>query len=374
MLIAIDGNEANTKEKVGVSTYAFEILHGLYNLNNNEINPNKFLIYLKNPPNNDLPQENTYWKYKIINGNKNWVLKNLMPQLFKFPRPDVFFTPTHYLPPFTPVPKVFTIHDLGYLEFSEQFKKYDFWQLKYWTAISIYVSKYIIAVSQATRKDIVRRYSFASKKVDVIYHGYDKMKFNNNIDNNLVRRVRKKYNIPENYILFLSTLKPSKNIEGLIEAFRLISDSFPNYKLVIAGKKGWLYESIFNKSEKLALNNKIVFTDYVPEEDKPALFSGARVFVLPSYWEGFGMDVLNALACATPVIVSKIASLPEVAGDAGVFIDPNKPYSIAKALRYVLSMDNLKYNNLVKRGLAQVEGYSWEKCAKKTYKLLKKAK
>ena len=155
MFIGIDGNEANTKEKVGVSTYAYEVLWGLYNINQKNTKHNKFLIYLKTDPNNDLPKDNLLWKYRIIKGNNNWVLKNLMPSLFMNPRPDVFFTPTHYLPPFTPMPKVFTVHDLGYLDFSEQFRKFDFWQLKYWTAISVFVSKYIIAVSESTRNDIV---------------------------------------------------------------------------------------------------------------------------------------------------------------------------------------------------------------------------
>lgn len=372
MQIAIDGNEANTKEKVGVSTYAYEILWGLYRLNNKKKIPNRFSIYLKSEPRDDLPKENQHWKYKIIKGNRNWVLKKLMPLLFKKPRPDVFFTPTHYLPPITLTPKVFTLHDLGYLEFSEQFRKYDFWQLKYWTAISIYVSKYIISVSDATTKDIVRRYPFASKKIKTIHHGYDSKRFNSNINKDFVRRVRKKYNIPKNYILFLSTLKPSKNIEGLIEGFDLIKNNFQDYKLVIAGKKGWLFESIYKKVEELNLKDRVVFTDYVLEKDKPALIAGAKVFVLPSFWEGFGMDVLNALSCGTPVVVSRIASLPEVAGDAGVYIDPKSSKSIAGGLKKVISLNNVEYNILIKKGFKQVKMYSWGKSALETLDLLEK--
>jgi glycosyltransferase involved in cell wall biosynthesis len=371
MIIAIDGNEANTKEKVGVSTYAFEILWGLYKLNYKSKNPVNFVIYLKSDPNNDLPEENSFWKYRIIKGKKSWVLLKLMPSLFKTPRPNVFFTPTHYLPPFAPAPKVFTIHDLGYLDFSEQFRKYDFWQLKYWTAISVFVSKHIIAVSESTRKDIVRRYPFASEKVVVIHHGYDGSRFNNKISKDLVRRVRKKYDIPENYILFLSTLKPSKNIEGLIDGFNLIKDEFPGYKLVVAGKKGWFFEPIYKKVEELSLENRIVFTDYVQEDEKPALLAGAKVFALPSFWEGFGMDILNALSCGTPVVVSSVASIPEVAGNAGIYIHPDKPESIAWGLRKVLSLNDVSYNNLIKKGFKQAEGFSWEKSALKTLDLLK---
>src|SRR4030042_2605001 len=373
MFIGIDGNEANTKEKVGVSTYAYEVLWGLYNINQKNTKHNKFLIYLKTDPNNDLPKDNLLWKYRIIKGNNNWVLKNLMPSLFMNPRPDVFFTPTHYLPPFTPMPKVFTVHDLGYLDFSEQFRKFDFWQLKYWTAISVFVSKYIIAVSESTRNDIVRRYRFSCKKIITIHNGFDSTRFNNRIDEDLVRHVRNKYAIPGNYILFLSRLKHSKNIEGLLDGFDLIKDKFPDYKLIIAGKKGWLFGSIYQKVERLNIKNRVIFTDYVSEEDKPALFAGAKVFLLPSFWEGFGMDVLNALSCGTPVIVSNVASLPEVAGSAGMYIDPNRSESIAGALKEVLSLNNIEYNKLVSKGFEQVKGFSWEKSVAETLKVLEKA-
>lgn len=374
MLIGIDGNEANVKEKVGVSTYAFELLRALNKLNQQESNPDTFSIYLKEEPRDNLPKENEHWEYRVLSGGNNWILSKLTPELFRRTKPDVFFSPTHYTPFLAPLPKIFTLHDLGYLKFSEHFKKYDFWQLKYWTAISVFVSKYIIAVSESTKRDIVRQYHFTRGRVGVVHHGYDKSKFNNKIPPDFVRRVTKKYNIPGDYILFLSTLKPSKNIEGLLDAFDLIKNKFPKYKLVIAGKKGWLYESIYKKVRKLGLEERLIFTDYVDEKDKPALINGAKVFVLCSFWEGFGMDVLNALSCGTPVVVSRVASLPEVAGDAGIYVNPKSTKSIARGLEKVLSLDKVKYNSLVKKGLVQVERFSWEKTAQKTLKLIKSQK
>jgi glycosyltransferase involved in cell wall biosynthesis len=158
-----------------------------------------------------------------------------------------------------------------------------------------------------------------------------------------------------------------------LEGFNEIKDAFPKYKLVISGKKGWLFESIFKKIEELGLKNKVIFTDYLAEKDKPALLAGAKVFVLPSFWEGFGMDVLNAMSCGTPVVISSVASLPEVAGKAGVYINPNKPESIARGIKEVLSMNNVEYSKLVKKGLNQVKLFSWEKTAKKTLKILKRS-
>jgi len=370
VIIGIDGNEANVDEKVGVHQYSFNILWGLNKREKTSERKNSYVIYLKKPPRDDLPPESKHWKYKIISGKGLWVLTRLMPHLLKIKNIDVFFTPSHYLPPLIRVPGVCTIHDLGYLKFSGQFKKYDYWQLRYWTAISVYISKCIIAVSESTKKDIVRHYPFASKKIKVVHHGYDKKVFNTEIDDNVVRRVKRKYKISGDYLLFLSMLKPSKNIEGLIEAFAKTKGKKGGVKLVIAGKKGWLFENIFKKVEELGLEKDVIFTDYIHELDKHGLIKGAKAFVLPSFWEGFGMDVINALACGTPVVVSKVASLPEVAGDAGIYVDPDSVESITKALIKVLSMPQTEYNMLIKAGLKQAKRFSWEKSAEKTLEAL----
>jgi glycosyltransferase involved in cell wall biosynthesis len=262
--------------------------------------------------------------------------------------------------------------DVGYLEFSGQFKKYDFWQLKLWSAYSIFVSKAVIAISNSTKEDIVRHYPFASKKVVVTPLAYDKRQFNQNISPNDVRRVRNRYAIVDDYILFLSTLKPSKNVEGLIEAFGLVKSKYQisNIKLVIAGKKGWLYESIFEEVKALGLTKEVIFTDFVPEADKAPLIAGAKVFVLPSFWEGFGLDVLNAMACGVPVVVSNKGSLPEVVGEAGVKVNPENTREIAEGLAKVLSASQIEYNMLVKKGLAQARKFSWEDTARKTIRIL----
>lgn len=378
MLIGIDGNEANEVRvggggRDGVNQYTFEILWSLYKLLKKYPKKHKVIVFLKNSPTKDFPEENSFWEYKVIPGGKVWVITKLMPYLLKTnEKPDVLFAPSHYLPLLTSIPKVCTIHDLGYLEYSGQFKKYDFWQLKYWSAISIYISKYIIAVSKSTKKDIVRHYSFASKKIKITHHGYDETRFNDRITLSDVRRVKKQYSIVGDYILYLSTLKPSKNLEGLIKAFGLLlkERKIKNLKLVIAGKKGWFYQSIFDIVSRLKMNDHIIFTGYVKEKDKPMLLMGAIMLVSPSFWEGFGMHVLEALGCGTPVVVSKVASLPEVAGGAGVYVDPNSVKSIASGILEVLSMSTKEYNTLKSESIKQAGKFSWEKTAKKTLKVL----
>jgi len=370
MIIGIDGNEANTKEKVGVHQYAYELLHSFYRICKNQKLQLRFLIYLKEPPSADLPTENEYWKYIVIPGEGLWILRRLMPALLTNSTIDVFFSPSHYLPFLYRTPQVCTIHDLGYLEYSEQFKKKDYWQLKYWSAISIFTSKKIIAVSESTKKEIVRHYPRASNKTSVVYHGYDNKRFNINIYAKNVRHILRKYNISKNYMLFIGMLKPSKNIPGLLQAFKIIKELGCDYQLVIAGKKGWLYEDIFKKVIKEGLVDDVVFTDYLAEEDKPGLIRGAKLLVSPSYWEGFGMQVLEAMACGVPAVVSNVASLPEVAGEAGIYVDPNNAKSIAKGVKKVLDMSKTEYNMLVKSCLDQASKFSWVKTGRETLDIL----
>jgi glycosyltransferase involved in cell wall biosynthesis len=370
MIVGIDGNEANVNQRVGVNTYSYELLKNLWKLQDEWKYKHKLIVYLKENPRDDMPGETQYFKYKVIKGGSAWILTKLMPNLFfdKL-KCDVFFSPSHYVPPIAPMPRVCSIMDLGYLEYTEQFRKKDFWQLKVWSAISIYVSKAVFAISSSTKADIVRHYSFAKDKIYVTPLAYDASKFNTKISDEDVRRVRGRYSIVSDYVLYLGTLKPSKNILGLIEAFSKIRTSKPEIRLVIAGKKGWLYESIFQKVKELSLVDRIIFTDYVSEADKPGLIKGARLFVLPSFWEGFGLDVLNAMACGVPVVVSNVGSLPEVVGSAGVMVDPNDTESITQGMKEVLLAPDTKYNSYIKKGLEQVKKFSWEKTARETLKI-----
>lgn len=364
--IGIDGNEANEDKRVGVHMYAYKLLCALHKINLTQKKKVLFRIFLKCKPKKDLPLENDYWSYVILPGERLWIIKKLTPHLLLREKLDIFFAPSHYLPFVSKCPMVCAITDLGYLENPEQFAKRDYWQLKYWSAISMLVSRKILAISNSTAKDIVRQYSFARNKVHVTYLGYDNEQFNNNIPESIVRRTCRDLKVPENYLLYLGTLKPSKNIEGLIEGFSRIDNENYGIHLVIAGKKGWLYETIFEKVKKLKLSDRVIFTDYIMEEQKAPLLKGARAFVMPSLWEGFGIDVLSAFAVGTPVVVSDMGSLPEVGGDVAIYVNPKDPESIAKGLNKVLKMNRKEYTNLVERGYLQLSRFSWDKTAKDT--------
>src|SRR5581483_7340888 len=167
MIIGIDGNEANITKRVGINKYAYEIIKSIHAIlpNNKDL---IVIIYLKENPLSDMPKETPQFKYKILNGRKIWIMSKLTPYLLTNPEKiDVFFSPNHYIPPFSRVSMVCAIMDLGFLKNSEQFTKYDFWQLKYWTAWSIKRSKYVLTISNASKEDIVRQYPNSSNKIIV---------------------------------------------------------------------------------------------------------------------------------------------------------------------------------------------------------------
>lgn len=346
MIIGIDANEANlTDKRVGVNQYAYELLWAIYNLPSSH----EFIIYLKIQPQIDLPPRRWNWKYRVIPFPKLWTQTRLPFDLyFHFPRPDVFFSMTHYAPRWSPIPTVVSIMDLGFLQTPEQFTKKDFNQLKSWTEYSVKNSSNILAISEYTKKDIVNEYGIDPKNVRVTYLG---------ISSNM--KPTKEKSKFKKYILFLGSLKPSKNIEGIIKAFSKISG---DYQLVIAGKKAWLFEKIFKLVKELHLEDRVIFTDFVKDEERPILMSNCEAFVMPSFYEGFGIPALEAMACGAPVVVSPVASIPEVVGDAGIYVDPKNPDEIARGIEMAIEKKE-KYRKL---GLERVKLFSWEKCAQQT--------
>jgi len=366
MLIGLVGYEANIKNRVGSNQYAFELMKAIYQMDKK----NDYLVYLPSSPLPDLPKERNGWHYRVIGPSRLWNIFGLPRALFlENPKPAVIFNPGHYSPLFFSVPLVISIMDLGYLRFPEQFTKRDLYQLTSWTASSIKKADHLFAISESTKNDIIERYQVTESKITVTYPGYDDKNFQFPISNFQINKIKKKYKIPGDYLLFLSTLKPGKNIEGLIEAFKLTISHQPSaMKLVIAGKKGWLYQTIFDRVKEWGLTKRVIFTGFVDEEDVPALMAGAEIFILPSFWEGFGIPVVEAMACGVPVVVSKAGSLPEVVGEAGVMVDPYQPEDIARGIKEAI--DNR--DELVKKGLEQVKKFSWEKCAQETLRVLEK--
>jgi len=283
--------------------------------------------------------------------------------------PDLLFVPAHVLPIVHPRRSVVTIHDLGYLYYPQAHRLLDRLYLDLSTRYNARAATHLIADSSATERDLIERYGTNPDKITVIYPGYDNTVFQPTRDKEVIEAVKARHGIAGDYILFVGTLQPRKNLARLIEAFSNLQYPISNIQLLISGKKGWLYEEIFRRVEELGLEERVVFTDYVPEGDLPALLSGARLFVFPSLYEGFGMPVLEAMACGTPVVCSNTSSLPEVAGDAALLVDPLDVGELAAALARVLDDAELRAE-LIQRGFEQAKGFSWEKCARETLDVL----
>lgn len=357
MLIGIDGNEANVQRKVGIGEYAFELLKQFERLRIKDL---EFRIYLKDRPREEMPKERNGWKYKIIGPKKFWTQFALPLDLFFHSKPNVFFTPSHYAPRFSPVPTAVSVMDLSYVHFPHLFKKTDLYQLRNWTAYSVKNASKVFTISQASKDDIIKTYRISEKKVIVTYPGIKKISNMNEI--------KKKYGVDGEYILFVGTLQPRKNIVRLVEAFsRLKSD----IKLVIVGKKGWLYEEILESPKKFNIEPRVKFLDFVPDEDLPTFYKNAVCFVLPSLYEGFGLPVLEAMKYGCPVVTSNVSSLPEAGGDAALYVNPLDVEDIKKNLELIINNEKLRLG-LIEKGYKQVKKFSWEKTAKETLTVLER--
>ncbi len=361
MKIWIDGYEANVQQRLGSSQVAFELLKNLEDIDKT----NEYTVVLPNPPIVDLPKERMGWKYRILKPKRLWTQIALPLALYSTKeKPDIFFSPTHYIPRFSPVKRIVTIFDLSFLHFPEMFNKKDLWQLTNWTKFSIKNADHIITISNFSKQDIIDQYKIDRTKITVAYPGYDKEKYREQGTGNRVQEIKTKYKTGDNYIIYIGTLQPRKNLIRLIEAvFRI-----DNLTLVVVGKKGWMYDEILETANRLKIADRVKFLGFIPSDDLPELIAGAKSFVMPSLWEGFGIPVLEAMACGTPVIVSNVSSLPEVVGKAGILIDPYSINQLEQAIRTIIT-DKKMHLKFAKAVVLQSKKFSWDKMAKTTLKV-----
>jgi glycosyltransferase involved in cell wall biosynthesis len=277
-------------------------------------------------------------------------------------------------PPFAPCPVVTTIHDLAFEHLPETFNRRSWMQLRLTVRPTARRAAHIITVSEYSRADISRTYGIAPQRITVTPEAAS-TKFFPVTNETELRRVRESYGIQENYILSLCSIQPRKNLVRLIEAYSSLRGVRPGVKLpqlVLAGKRGWLNTEIFRTAERNALSKDILFTDYVPERDLPGLYSGALCFVYPSYFEGFGLPVVEAMQCGVPVIAGNRTSLPEVIGEAGLLFDPFDTQALVNALAQVID-DSECRAVLRSKGLERVKSFNWKTTARLTLGVYERA-
>jgi glycosyltransferase involved in cell wall biosynthesis len=222
----------------------------------------------------------------------------------------------------------------------------------------------LIAISESTRDDLVRMWGVDRAKVSAIPLAAD-AEFGPRNPAEIAETCGRYGLRPGDYILYVGMLEPRKNVDRLVEAFGLVANKMPGVDLVIAGRRGWMFDRIFARVEALGLQDRVRFTGYVLSEDLPALYGGARLFAYPSKYEGFGIPVLEAMSCGAPVVTTNVSSMPEVAGDATVLVAPDDVAGLADALLRV-STDHVLRDDLACRGLARAKTFSWERCARET--------
>jgi glycosyltransferase involved in cell wall biosynthesis len=275
---------------------------------------------------------------------------------------DLYYSPDFVLPPVrSQIPTILTVHDLSFVHYPETFTPSLRAYLNKVVPRSIQNATHVLADSKATRDDLINLWQIEEDKITVIYPGVDPA-FRPPADSQELANVRKKYNLGDGpYILSVSTIQPRKNYQMLIRAFRGVVDDLP-HKLVIAGGKGWLYEETLKEAETQGLADKVLFLGFVEDEDLPALYSDATLFVFPSLYEGFGLPILEAMACGVPAIVSDASSLPEVAGEDALVIPPKEQEIWTAAIRDLLS-DPSRRSQMVAGGFLRVRQFGWKRSA-----------
>ena len=281
---------------------------------------------------------------------------------------DLFHSPDFVLPPVVPkVPTLLTVHDLSFLHYPNTFPDSLVAYLNQVVPWSIKRATHILADSKATKRDLESLWQISPEKITVLLSGVTPS-FKMVDDNTKIERVKSKYGLGNPpYLLSVGTVQPRKNYQLLIRAFKPVAEKFP-HNLIISGGKGWLYDEMIEEVAKQNLEGRVRFIGFVDDVDLPALYSGASLFVFPSLYEGFGLPLLEAMACGVPVLSSDASSLPEVGQNTAVYCSPHDLNGWTDNMLNLLG-DKAERQQLSQRGLHHVDNFTWQKTAVKLLKI-----
>lgn len=372
MNIGVDIRPLMVKNKTGIGEYTFELLSAIfkqdknnhyYLFSNSLKNLDKILLNWQQP---NIHYVHTNYPNKLLNFTLALGLINinkLLPEKI-----DFWYSPNiNFLSLDKQTKHILTIHDISFELFPEFYTiKQQAWHKIINPKRQCQQADIIIVPSENTKRDLVKYYQIKEEKIKVIYPGtspkFDLTEAKLKIQKTIVQ---KKYDLPENFILFLGSIEPRKNILGLIKAFEnLPKNLVDNYHLIIAGGSGWRNKIIYENAIQSKLHRHIKFLGYIADADKPALFALANLFVFSSFYEGFGFPIVEAMKMGTPVITSNRSSLPEITDGAAYLINPNNISNIGMSIKLLLENNQL-YSEYLKRGLEIASKYTWENSAKK---------
>jgi len=396
MIIGIDASRANRRLKTGTEWYAFHIIKNLVALDKK----NSYILYLDVDPSPDLINAVTACdnvKLKILRWPWPyfWTLGRLSLEMI-FNKPEVLFVPAHSLPLIRPKKTVTTIHDIAFIRDSNLYKKkyihlesrgikgllnlfirfltrgrYSSNSLDYllWsTAYALRKAKAIIAVSEFTKSEIIDVYSRRyAEKIKVVHNAYDSDIYKEIDNKEQSLRVLDKYNIKPPFFLYVGRLEKKKNTPALVEAFALFHESYPesNVKLLMIGNAGFGYDEVKYIIEEYNLETSVIMPGWSEESDLPIIFNSALAFIFPTLHEGFGIPVLQAMACKTPALISDLPVLREIADKAAFYFNPHDKDDIFRAMASIYEDQDLR-SRLSNRGLERATLFSWRESAKKT--------
>lgn len=369
MRIGFDAS-ALVKEAAGIGQWIIHVINNIMEIDNE----NEYFLFTYDDIKIPFELKNN-WQIVYYGGKNKKVIRYLtyMPKLIKQYKLDVFVGTRHYLPPFNKrrVKYLAIVHDLIPLYMPELFTKEHKFRFKVFTDICKHQAHEIVAVSEATKRDIIKYMKFDESKIHVVYEAANPI-FNMDKDAQAIQKTMDKYKIDSDYILCLSTVEPRKNMLRTIKAYEqcILNYNLP-YKLVIVGGSGWNNGEIFDyvqTHEKLKPH--VIFTGYVSYEEVKHIYANASLFVYASLCEGFGLPILEAMQSGIPVITSNVSSMPEVAGDACELINPYEIDELKRAITKILNSEDLQ-KEMIEKGVKQAAKFSWEKCAKEVFEIIK---
>ncbi|MEW6407842.1 MAG: glycosyltransferase family 1 protein [Patescibacteria group bacterium] len=378
MIIGIDIRSLVEGKQSGVEEYTINLLENLFKIDSK--NEYRLFCNAYKAKSLNISIFNQYKNVKIYKYNWPNKILNLSFRILNYPKidkmlggVDLFFAPNIMFFGLSGNCKlILTIHDLSY----EYYKNFLTFYRRFWhkflnpKGLAEKADK-IICPSYSTKSDLVKTYGIPAGKIEVIYSGLSDVTRGDLVVQDDAGVIRKKYNLPEKFILFLGTFEPRKNIIGIISAYKMFNlRCYTPYKLVLAGSGGWKNKKIFEKIKKEGLEKDIVLSGHIDSNDKQAVLSLASLFIYPSFYEGFGFPPLEAMQYGVPVITSACSSLLEIVGKAALLVNPYNIEEIAQAMYQVLSDEKLR-EGLIKRGYEQAKKFKWEKTARRTLGIFK---
>lgn len=373
MKIGIDASRYSHDKATGVEWYSYHIINGLIELS---LKKDDTEVLLYSPNDFEIPKEFEHpgkIRKVIIPFKRLWTLYRLSKEMKKNP-PDVLFVPSHTLPLIRPAFSVITIHDVAFRYLKKSYSRFQYWYLNWSTKYAVKNATKIIVPSEATKQDLVNHFRCSADKIVVIPHGF---KADKHIDADKVSENLKYFgfgkenDVKNPYVLFVGRLESKKNLVRLVEAFDIFSKEHPDWRLVLAGKRGVGFDRIMDIVSKLKISEKVIMPGYVNEDEKAYLFKNCSIFAFPSLYEGFGFPILEAFNYLKPVLASHVSSIPEVAGEAAIYCDPFDVQDMALSLERFVDDPNFALS-LIEKGKERVLKFTWSEASKKTFDVLTK--